>query len=201
MLFLLAVFSASAPINISQLILGNWNITGVSISQEGVYDPDFNQKFELDFHRSEENPMHYIGEITGEDEEGALTTILRVKIAESEEVDTELSIFVGNSDNEDYDEYTKVNYAIANDNQVTFTGITADGQFSFISFSEYEAELTLYNTQTKIVVVYRLEKERPPNSNSPGLMQFLPMLMMLGMQFLNQPQVPQQAQAQNNEQT
>lgn len=196
-LSLFCILSISAPVNISTFITGNWNISALTITPEGVEDEESRVRYEVIFQKSEENQYEYLGEIMGENEEGILSPVLRMKLELSEDDPNEIKISIGSPESDDYDEYTKV---VANTDEVestiTIAGKVGDDIYSFVTLSDFEAEITYHNHETKTNTLYRLEKDRPPAQNSPSLMNFMPMIMMFIMQCMNQPRPPP-AQAQN----
>ena len=185
-LALFCILGLSAPLNISTFIPGNWNITAITVSPEGIEDEESRVRYEVVFQQSEESQYEYLGEIMGENDEGILAPILRVKLEISDEDPNEVKISIGNPESDDYDEYTQIN-ANTDDikDAITFTGKIANDYYSFISLSDFEAEITYHNHDSKSNTIYRLEKDRPPQNQGLSLMNFMPMIMMLMMQCMN----------------
>ncbi|KAK8878151.1 hypothetical protein M9Y10_004915 [Tritrichomonas musculus] len=199
-LALFCILGLSAPLNISTFIPGNWNITAITVSPEGIEDEESRVRYEVVFQQSEESQYEYLGEIMGENDEGILAPILRVKLEISDEDPNEVKISIGNPESDDYDEYTQIN-ANTDDikDAITFTGKIANDYYSFISLSDFEAEITYHNHDSKSNTIYRLEKDRPPQNQGLSLMNFMPMIMMLMMQCMNAPRQQQNRAAQNGQ--
>lgn len=199
-LALFCILGVSAPLNISTFITGNWNISAVTISQEGIEDEESRIRYEVLFQQSDENPYEYLGEIMGETEEGILSPVLRMKLTLSDEDPNDIKVSIGSPESEDYDEYTNVRANTDEvENTITIHGKIADDYYSFITVSDFEAEITYHNHDSKTITLYRLEKDRPASNNSTSLMNFMPMIMMLMMQCMNQPRMPPANQAQNGQ--
>lgn len=198
-LALFCILGLSAPLNISTFITGNWNITALTVSPEGIEDEESRVRYEVVFQPSEENQYEYLGEVMGENEEGILAPVLKLKLELSDEDPNEIKISIGNlesDESDEYDEYTKV---VANtdlvENVITISGKVGNDIYSFVTLSDFEAEITYHDHETKSNIIYRLEKDRPATQNSPSLMNFMPMIMMLMMQCMNQPRAPPANQA------
>lgn len=153
-------------------ILGNWQITG---SVEGTDNSEI-ANFTLGISKTPENP-HISTEIHGADEDGVVVPLAKVEI-DCEGVIANVKV-----------ESNSATLEFAIDcSKKSNVGTTENYQYSYINYGT-TILLTLYDTTTRKITSYRLQKPQPQQS---ALTSMMPMLMMFAMQFfMRRPQAQQ----------
>lgn len=190
MLFFLLTAVLCEEVALNQVLAGKWNITVVDLDKDGIENTEF-KSYEIELAIKEGNLE---GDVIGEDEEGILSTFMTLGIAPKAE---ENGTFILSSIQEDNaEEIAKFKLNIGVDGLMVASGQLTDEEYYQLNFvSKTTIEITVYNKKTSLITLYRCIK-KVPKTKQNFLLQFLPMISMFVMMFLQNKANPAAAQAQ-----
>lgn len=157
MILFLLTYSISSNINITKVLIGNWNISKFQLTTNGVEVPDNNTYFLLDLYfNGDENYIY--GNIHDKPKTENLNESIFIQLDQL--TDSSFSVKVKPSTNtQEYSELVTLKINIGLDDMITATEKFGNNTFSLIISSPTSAELTTFDQNTKQVSIYRLNKK------------------------------------------
>jgi hypothetical protein len=179
MLSLLLSFSCST--NFTDILSGNWNITGIDLNQntDELVVP---RPYRINFQPSAQ-VGHLTGDLHGEDSDGAPVLLAIVSVAPNSDSNDSFAFDIASPETpDDVQPFATVTFGNGIEGVFTAAGSAKEvGTFSVVLLSPSELELTVFNNETKVATVYRGLKDivRPQRSMMAMLLPMLPTLLMM----------------------
>jgi len=173
------------PENMSQILVGSWNISSFEYDENGIEVSG--KVFPIEF-KADQNGL-LSGELMGEDEDGVFIPVSTVQV--QFDAANKNMFTISTVENEEAKEFASVKVLTGLDNAKTASGLLNDKSvFSAVIISPFNVHITVLDQETKKTVVYRMSKPQPEQKQNM-LTTFLPMILMMVVQFFMKGKQPQ----------